>query len=73
MQRGKNESETNDNGTTHEQHNLRRYGNIGVQTAAQILGGYREAAVFDAYESVIFPEVSQLFLSVVDLDEDELY
>lgn len=73
MQRGKNESETNDNGTTHEAHTLRRSGNIGTATAAQILGGYREAAVFDAYESVIFPEVSQLFLSVVDLDEDELY
>ena len=73
MQRGKNESETNDNGTTHESHTLRRSGNIGTATAAQILGGYREAAVFDTYESVIFPEVSQLFLSVVDLDEDELY
>lgn len=73
MQRGKSESETNDNGTTHEAHTLRRTGNIGTATAAQILGGYREAAVFDAYESVIFPEVSQLFLSVVDFDEDELY
>ena len=66
-------TETKDNGNAHEEHNLRRYGNIGVQTAAQILGGYREAAVFDAYESVIFPEVSQLFLSVIDFDEDELY
>ena len=48
-------------------------GNIGVQTASQILGGYREAQVFDAYESVIFPEVNQLFLNVIDLDEIELY
>ena len=72
-QTGTSKTETKDNGNAHEEHNLRRYGNIGVQTAAQILGGYREAAVFDAYESVIFPEVSQLFLSVIEFDEDDLY
>ena len=52
---------------------LHRYGNIGVQTAAQILGGYREAQVFDAYDSVIFPEISQLFLNTVDIDDIDLW
>ena len=72
-QNGSTDSVTNDRGNTQESSTMHRYGNIGVQTAAQILGGYRQAQVFDVYEEVIFPEVSQLFLSVVDLDEVELY
>lgn len=72
-QNGSTDSVTNDKGNTQETSKMHRYGNIGVQTAAQILGGYRQAQVFDVYEEVIFPEVSQLFLSVVDLDEVELY
>lgn len=72
-QNGSTDSVTNDRGNTQETSTMHRYGNIGVQTAAQILGGYRQAQVFDVYEEVIFPEVSQLFLSVIDLDEVELY
>lgn len=72
-QNGSTDSVTNDRGNTQESSTMHRYGNIGVQTAAQILGGYRQAQVFDVYEEVIFPEVSQLFLSVVDLVEVELY
>lgn len=72
-QNGTTDSVTNDRGNTQESSTMHRYGNIGVQTAAQILGGYRQAQVFDVYEEVIFPEVSQLFLSVIDLDEVELY
>lgn len=72
-QNGSTDSVTNDRGNTQESSTMHRYGNIGVQTAAQILGGYRQAQVFDVYEEVIFPEVSQLFLSVIDLDEVELY
>ena len=49
------------------QRTLSRKGNIGVMTAAQILGGYREAQVWDAYSSVIFPEVNMLMLNCVDL------
>ena len=72
-QNGSTDSVTNDKGNTQESSKMHRYGNIGVQTAAQILGGYRQAQAFDVYEEVIFPEVSQLFLSVIDLDEVELY
>ena len=72
-QNGSTDSVTNDRGNTQESSTMHRYGNIGVQTAAQILGGYRQAQVFDVYDEVIFPEVSQLFLSVIDLDEVELY
>lgn len=72
-QNGTTDSVTNDRGNTQESSTMHRYGNIGVQTAAQILGGYRQAQVFDVYEEVIFPEVSQLFLNVIDLDEVELY
>lgn len=59
-------------GTTGEgEHTLRRYGNIGVMTSAQILGGvggtpgYREAINFDAYK-IIFAELEPLFLGVFD-------
>lgn len=72
-QNGTTDSVTNDRGNTQETSTMHRYGNIGVQTAAQILGGYRQAQVFDVYEEVIFQEVSQLFLSVIDLYEVELY
>lgn len=72
-QTGTSKTETKDNGNAHEEHTLRRSGNIGTATASDILGGYRSAQMWDCYEAVIFPEVSQLFLSVVEFDEDELY
>ena len=72
-QTGNTKTNTKNTDESNESIQLHRYGNIGVQTASQILGGYREAQLFDAYESVIFPEVNQLFLNVIDLDEIELY
>ena len=72
-QTGTSKTETTDNGNTPEEHTLMRSGNIGTATASDILGGYRSAQMWDAYDAVIFPEVSQLFLSVIEFDEDELY
>lgn len=48
---------------------MRRYGNIGVMTSAQILGGYREATDFDAY-TFIFRDLEYLFIGVFDLETD---
>lgn len=77
LQHQSGENETNvigtNNGTNHDEHTLRRFGNIGIQTSADILKNTREAMIFDTYENVIFPEVGQLFLSVIDLDEIELW
>lgn len=72
-QKGSTDSQTNDKGNTQETSRMHRYGNIGIQTAADILQKYRTMQAFDTYEDLIFPEVSQLFLNVVDLDEIELY
>lgn len=43
---------------------LTRRGNIGIMTSAQILGGYRDAQRWDAWENVIFAELEPLFLGV---------
>lgn len=72
-QKGSTDSQTTDKGNTEETSRMHRYGNIGIQTAADILQKYRTMQAFDVYEDLIFPEVSQLFLNVVDLDEIELY
>lgn len=48
---------------------LRRYGNIGVMTSAQILGGYREAIDYDAYKA-IFRDLESLFIGSFDLDDN---
>jgi hypothetical protein len=58
---GRNKNETEGSG----EHTLRRYGNIGVMTSAQIMGGYREAVDYDAYR-VIFAELEPLFLGVFE-------
>ena len=64
---GRNKNENTGEG----EHTLRRYGNIGVMTSAQILGGvggtpgYREAINFDAYK-IIFAELEPLFLGVFE-------
>ena len=52
---------------------LTRKGNIGVMTAAQILGGYREAQMWDAYSAVIFPEINMLMLNSIDLEEVDMW
>ena len=48
---------------------LRRFGNIGVMTAARILGGYRTAMDYDAYKT-IFDELSILFVGSFDLEDN---
>lgn len=48
---------------------MRRYGNIGVMTSAQILGGYRDAIDFDAFR-VIFRDLESLFIGSFDLDDN---
>lgn len=56
-------------GTSESESTLRRYGNIGVMTSAQILGGYREATNYDAYQT-IFREIEFLFVGSFDLDDN---
>ena len=63
------QSSSTDNNT----HHLRRFGNIGVMTSAQILGGYRDAQSYDAYAAIIFPECEQLFLHFVEMDEIDIW
>ena len=57
----------NTNGRTLSTGNLRRFGNIGVMTSAQIMNGYRDAMDFDAYK-IIFRELEHLFIGSFDLD-----
>ena len=54
-------------GSTNHNGNMRRYGNIGVMTSAQIMNGYRDAMDFDAYR-IIFRELEPLFIGSFDLD-----
>ena len=56
-------------GTSESESTLRRYGNIGVMTSAQILGGYRDATNYDAYQT-IFKEIEFLFIGSFDLDDN---
>ena len=67
-------SEGNGSGSSSGTSNLRRYGNIGVMTAAQILGGYREAIDYNAYET-IWRELDPLFIGIYedDFDTGEMY
>lgn len=50
-----------------------RKGNIGVMTAAQILGGYRDATNWCALEEVIFPSLEKLFVMIWEGDEGNGY
>lgn len=54
-------------GSSSGESTLRRYGNIGVMTSAQILGGYREAIDYNAYD-VIWRDLDPLFIGVFDDD-----
>lgn len=49
--------------------NLRRYGNIGVMTAATIIGGYRKAMSYCAMDQ-IYSELEPLFLQVWEVDDN---
>lgn len=55
--------------THNEEETVTRRGNIGVQTAGQILQLWRQAEAFSAYDQIIFPELDPLFLGTADLDE----
>lgn len=59
---GTGESESSGEGSGRSR--LTRKGNIGVMTSAQIIGGYREASRWCAYDEVIFPELEDLFWGV---------
>lgn len=63
------ESQSSSSGTSLNSGNMRRYGNIGVMTSAQILGGYREAINYDAFQT-IFREIQHLFIGCFDLDDN---
>ena len=47
------------------EHELRRFGNIGIRTSGEVLTNYREVMNFDAYK-VIFAELEPLFLGVFE-------
>ena len=72
-QSGKNTTESESNNNDKNDHKLRRYGNIGVMTSAQILGGFRDAQNYDVFSQVIYPDLEHLFLSVIDLDSIDLW
>lgn len=59
----------NTSGSSSTEAKLRRYGNIGVMTSAQILGGYRDAINYDAYQT-IFRDLEPLFIGSFDLDDN---
>lgn len=50
-------------GNSDSETHLKRFGNIGVMTAAQIMGGYRQATEWSAY-NVIYAELEKCFLGV---------
>lgn len=73
-QTGSNTTITDNTDTDKDEFEMRRYGNIGVQTSAEIMQKTRDLYLgWDAYEDLIFPEISVLFLSVVDVDEIDLW
>ena len=56
-----------DDNTGHQ--SVTRKGNIGAMTAAQILGGYRDATNWCALDEVIFPELEKLFVMIWEDEE----
>lgn len=63
----------NNTGSSTGDQTLTRKGNIGVMTSAQIIGGYREAIAWCAYDEVIFPELEKLFIGIWERDDDYGY
>lgn len=63
----------NDSGDNTGHQSVTRKGNIGVMTAAQILGGYRDATNWCALEEVIFPSLEKLFVMIWEGDEGNGY
>lgn len=68
-----NNDSTTDSGSSTGNQTVTRKGNIGVMTAAQIIGGYRDAVNWCALEEVIFPELEKLFIMIWEEDEDYGY
>lgn len=71
--KGEDKSESKTESKDVNEHDLRRYGNIGTMTVASVLGGYREAQQFDVYKNIIFPECEELFLHYVDLESVDIW
>ena len=57
-------SDATDNTQNNGSATLTRKGNIGGMTAAQIIGGYREATEWCAYDEVIFPSLEKMFIGL---------
>lgn len=73
-QTGSSTTTTDDTNTDDETFEMRRYGNIGVQTSAEIMQKTRDLYLaWDAWGNLIFPELSALFLNVIDVDEIDLW
>lgn len=70
---GESKTESESESTDRNEHELRRFGNIGTMTVANVLGGYREAQTYDVFSSVIFPECENLFLHYVDLYDIDIW
>lgn len=68
-----NNDSTTDSGTSTGNQTVTRKGNIGVMTAAQIIGGYRDAVNWCALEEVIFPALEKLFIMIWEEGEDYGY
>ena len=63
----------NDSATSSGEQTVIRKGNIGAMTAAQVIGGYREAINWCALEEVIFPDLEKLFVMIWEEDEGNGY
>ena len=63
----------NDSASSTGEQTVIRKGNIGAMTAAQVIGGYREATNWCALDEVIFPELEKLFVMIWEEDEGNGY
>ena len=63
----------NDSATSSGEQTVIRKGNIGAMTAAQVIGGYRDAINWCALEEVIFPALEKLFIMIWEEDADYGY
>ena len=66
-EKGSTKTITDGNLTTTDHYKLTRKGNIGVMTSAQIVGGYRAATKYSAYDT-IFSDCEPYFIGVFEED-----
>ena len=59
----------NDSASSMGTQTVTRKGNIGAMTAAQVIGGYRDAINWCALDEVIFPELEKLFVMIWEDEE----